>query len=174
MSEFQQPSIPPPFISLYTYSATPLDMGNSRNSDLFFEHYRYLIHNLLRITKIGRNTAVHVSQIPAMLVRDGYIGLKDFRGDVVREYQREGWIYHGEIVIQKNPQAQAVRTKSKSLLFVQLKRDSSWLRPGLADYVLLFRKPGENKVPILPDDISNEGNLNMAEEKFNSPRLFKE
>jgi len=152
----------PPFISLYTYSATPLDMGNSKNADLFFEHYRYLIRNLLRITKKGRNTAVHVSQVPAMLVRDGYIGLKDFRGDVVREYQREGWIYHGEIVIQKNPQAQAVRTKSKSLLFVQLKRDSSWLRPGLADYVLLFRKPGDNKVPILPTDISNEDWIKFA------------
>jgi DNA modification methylase len=152
----------PPFISLYTYSNTPLDMGNSKNESLFFEHYNYLIKNLFKITKEGRNTAVHVSQVPAMLVRDGYIGLKDFRGEVVRHYQSAGWIYHGEIVIQKNPQAQAVRTKSKSLLFVQLKRDSSWLRPGLADYVLLFRKPGENRIPIIPDDISNEDWIKFA------------
>jgi DNA modification methylase len=152
----------PPFISLYTYSNTPLDMGNSKSEELFFQHYDYLIKNLLRITKEGRNTAVHVSQVPAMLIRDGYIGLKDFRGEVVRHYIAGGWTYHGEIVIQKNPQAQAVRTKSKSLLFVQLKRDSSWLRPGLADYVLLFRKPGENKVPILPKDITNEDWIKFA------------
>ena len=152
----------PPFISLYTYSATPRDMGNSKSEKLFFEQYGYLIKNLLNITKPGRNTAVHVSQVPAMLVRDGYIGLKDFRGMVVRAYQEQGWIYHGEIVIQKNPQVQAVRTKSKSLLFVQLKRDSSWLRPGLADYICLFRKPGENKIPILPHDISNEDWIKFA------------
>ncbi len=152
----------PPFMSLYTYSASSRDMGNSRGADEFYAHYAFLIQELLRITKEGRNTAVHVSQIPAMLVRDGYIGLKDFRGDVVREYQKQGWIYHGEIVIQKNPQCQAVRTKCKSLLFAQLKRDSSWLRPGLADYILLFRKPGENKVPIIPKDISNEDWIKFA------------
>lgn len=152
----------PPFISLYTYSATERDMGNTKNEEEFFNHYRFLIRNLLKITKTGRNTAVHVSQVPAMLIKDGYIGLKDFRGEVVRQYEKEGWIYHGEIVISKNPQAQAVRTKSKSLLFVQLKRDSSWLRPGLADYILLFRKPGENKIPILPKDISNEDWIKWA------------
>lgn len=152
----------PPFISLYTYSASERDIGNSKNDDEFWNHYTFLIENLLRITKPGRNTAVHASQVPAMLIKDGYIGLKDFRGDIVRAYQSAGWIYHGEIVIQKNPQAQAVRTKSKSLLFIQLKRDSSWLRPGLADYVLVFRKPGENKVPVLPKDISNEDWIKWA------------
>ncbi len=152
----------PPFMSLYTYSATSRDMGNSRGAEEFFRHYAFLIQELLRITKDGRNTAVHVSQIPAMLIRDGYIGLKDFRGDVVREYQKHGWIYHGEIVIQKNPQCQAIRTKCKSLLFAQLKRDSSWLRPGLADYILLFRKPGDNKVPIIPKDITNEDWIKFA------------
>jgi DNA modification methylase len=115
-----------------------------------------MVRELLKVTRPGRNTACHVSQVPAMLVRDGYIGMKDFRGMAVKCYQDAGWIYHGEIVIQKNPQSQAVRTKSKSLMFVQLRRDSSWLRPGLADYILLFRKPGENAVPIRPDDISND------------------
>jgi DNA modification methylase len=152
----------PPFVSLYTYTASVRDMGNSKSWGEFFQQYRYLVNNLLRITKPGRNTAVHVSQVPAMLIRDGYIGLKDFRGEVCRAYQDAGWIYHGEIVIQKNPQAQAVRTKSKALLFVQMKRDSSWLRPGLADYILLFRKPGENRVPILPEDISNEDWIRWA------------
>jgi DNA modification methylase len=152
----------PPFISLYTYTATERDIGNSKTTEEFFKHFGFLIRNLLLVTKPGRNTAVHVSQVPAMLVRDGYIGLKDFRGMVVRAYETEGWIYHGEIVIQKNPQAQAVRTKSKSLLFVQLKRDSSWLRPGLADYVCVFRKPGENKVPVRPKDISNDDWIKWA------------
>ena len=152
----------PPFISLYTYTASALDIGNSKTNEEFFDHYAFLIRNLLKVTKPGRNTAVHVSQVPAMLVRDGYIGLKDFRGMVVRGYEKAGWIYHGEIVIQKNPQSQAVRTKSKSLLFVQLKRDSSWLRPGLADYVCVFRKPGENKIPIHPKDISNDDWIKWA------------
>lgn len=152
----------PPFISLYTYNSTSRDLGNSKSDDIFYEHYDYLIKNIMRITKPGRNTAIHTSQVPAMLIRDGYIGLKDFRGDIIRAYQKAGWIYHGEIVIQKNPQAQAVRTKSKSLLFVQLKRDSSWLRPGLADYIILMRKPGENQVPILPADISNEDWIKYA------------
>ena len=117
---------------------------------------------LLRVTKQGRNTAVHVSQVPASLVKDGYIGLKDFRGKIVQEYIDCGWVYHGEIVIQKNPQVQAVRTKAKGLMFAQLKRDSSWLRPGLADYVLLFKKPGENKTPIHPKDITNEDWIKWA------------
>ena len=152
----------PPFMSLYSYSDSDRDIGNSRSEDLFWEHYGFLISELLRITKPGRNTAVHLSQVPAMMVRDGYIGLKDLRGQAVEEYQKRGWVYDGEIVIQKNPQAQAVRTKSKALLFVQLKRDASWLRPGLADYILKFRKPGENTVPILPKDITNEDWIRFA------------
>jgi len=146
----------PPFISLYTYTADVRDMGNSAGEEEFFKQYGFMVRELLKVTRPGRNTACHVSQVPAMLVRDGYIGMKDFRGMAVKCYQDAGWIYHGEIVIQKNPQSQAVRTKSKSLMFVQLRRDSSWLRPGLADYILLFRKPGENAVPIRPDDISND------------------
>lgn len=152
----------PPFISLYTYTADVRDMGNSAGEEEFFKQYGFMVRELLKVTKPGRNTACHVSQVPAMLVRDGYIGMKDFRGMAVRCYEDAGWIYHGEIVIQKNPQSQAVRTKSKSLMFVQLRRDSSWLRPGLADYILIFRKPGENVVPIRPDDISNDDWITWA------------
>lgn len=152
----------PPFISLYTYTASPKDLGNSKSDKEFFDHYGYFIDGLLRVTKEGRNTAVHVSQVPALLVTDGYIGLKDFRGRVVEEYQKRGWIYHGEIVIQKNPQVQAVRVHAKGLLFAQLKRDASWLRPGLADYILLFKKPGENAVPIIPKDVSNDDWIKFA------------
>ena len=145
----------PPFISLYTYTASERDMGNAASKDEFFEHFGFLIRELLRVTKPGRLTCCHVQQVAAMLERDGYIGLKDFRGDTIRAFQANGWIYQGEVCIDKDPQAQAIRTKAKGLLFVQMRKDSSWSRPALADYILIFRKPGENLVPIQPD-ITNE------------------
>jgi DNA modification methylase len=151
----------PPFISLYTYSNTERDMGNCANVDQFFAHFGFLIRELLRTTKPGRNTCVHVAQVPAMLERDGYIGMKDFRGKTIQAYEADGWVYHGEVCIDKDPQAQAIRTKSKSLLFVQMRKDSSWLRPALADYILVFRKPGDNLVPIQPD-LSNEDWIQWA------------
>jgi DNA modification methylase len=146
----------PPFSSLYTYTPTERDIGNCRTEGEFFEHFGFVIDELLRATKPGRNCAVHVAQIPAMLARDGYIGLKDFRGQTISAFQSHGWIFHGDITIDKDPQAQAIRTHSKALLFTQLKKDSSWLRPALADYILVFRKPGENAVPIHPDLTNNE------------------
>jgi len=145
----------PPFMSLYTYTATEADIGNSKDSATFFKHFQFVINELLKMTKPGRLTAVHVSQIPAMLERDGWIGLKDFRGDTISHFVDAGWIYHGDITIDKNPQVQAIRTHAKGLLFAQVKRDGSWLRPGLADYLLIFRKPGDNQTPIKPD-ISND------------------
>lgn len=145
----------PPFISLYTYTASERDMGNCSTADEFFEHFGFVIDGLLRVTMPGRLSCVHVAQVPAMLSRDGYIGMKDFRGMTIAAFQDHGWIYHGEVCIDKDPQAQAIRTKSKSLLFVQMRKDASWLRPALADYILVFRKPGDNIVPIHPD-ISNE------------------
>jgi len=145
----------PPFISLYTYTASERDIGNCASTAEFFQHYAFVMRELLRVTKLGRVTCAHVAQVPAMLGRDGYIGMKDFRGKTIEAYEAEGWIYHGEVCIDKDPQAQAIRTKSKSLLFVQLRKDSSWMRPALADYILVFRKPGENVVPIQPD-ITNE------------------
>lgn len=145
----------PPFQSLYTYSPTERDLGNSRNAGEFYQHFNYIIDHLLRVTKHGRNVCVHVQQIGATLGHDGFIGLKDFRGEVIQAFCEGGWVYHGEVCIDKDPQVQAIRTKSKSLLFVQLHKDSSWSRPGLADYIIIFRKPGENAVPIKPD-ITNE------------------
>ena len=146
----------PPFISLYTYSPTERDVGNCRTEEEFFGHFGFIIDELLRVTMPGRNCCVHVAQVPAMLSRDGYIGLKDFRGQTIQTFEQHGWIYHGEVCIDKDPQAQAIRTKSKALLFVQLRKDSSWLRPALADYILVFRKPGENPVPIQPDITNDE------------------
>jgi DNA modification methylase len=146
----------PPFISLYTYSPTERDLGNCRTEDEFFGHFGFIIDELLRVTMPGRNCCVHVAQVPAMLSRDGYIGLKDFRGQTIQAFEQHGWVYHGEVCIDKCPQVQAIRTKSKALLFVQLKKDASWLRPALADYILVFRKPGDNPVPIQPDITNDE------------------
>ncbi|HEY5002037.1 MAG TPA: DNA methyltransferase, partial [Ktedonobacteraceae bacterium] len=145
----------PPFMSLYTYSPTERDLGNSRNPDAFYEHFKFIIHELMRITKPGRNCCVHVQQIAANFVNDGFIGLKDFRGEVIKAFLEESWVYHGDVTIDKDPQVQAIRSHAKGLLFVQLRKDASWMRPGLADYILIFRKPGENAVPIKPD-ITNE------------------
>lgn len=146
----------PPFESLYTYSATERDLGNSRSPLEFWRHFGFISHELLRLTMPGRLVACHVAQVPSLKERDGVIGLKDFRGATIRHFQRVGFTYHGEVCIDKDPQAQAIRTKSKGLLFVQMHKDSSWSRPALGDYVLLFRAPGENVVPIHPDLTNDE------------------
>lgn len=146
----------PPFMSLYTYSPTERDLGNSKTPEEFFQHFDYIIDELLRVTMPGRNCCVHVADIPAMLVRDGYIGLKDFPGETIRAFERRGWIWHGRVTIDKNPQAQAIRTHSKALLFVQVHKDSSWSRPAVADQILVFKKPGDNPTPIKPDITNDE------------------
>lgn len=143
----------PPFGPLlYTYSPTSRDVGNCRNLPEFVEHYGFVIEHMLRVTKPGRLSAVHIAQTVTQKGRDGYVGLVDLRGAVIAAHIAAGWIYHGEITVQKNPQAQAVRTKSVSLLFATLNRDSAMNRPALADYVCLFRKPGDNATPIKPTD----------------------
>lgn len=140
----------PPFADLFTYTNSDRDLGNSNGWEEFFAHYKYIISEMLRVTKPGRLTCVHTSDIPAMAQRDGYIGLRDFPGEVIRAYEKEGWIFTGRAFVQKNPQAQAIRIKSKALLFVQLRKDSSDSRPALIDQILLFKKPGDNEVPIKP------------------------
>lgn len=138
----------PPFAALYTYSATDRDLGNSRNEAEFFEHFGFVIRKLFKKLKTGRICAVHVADTPAMLVRDGYIGLKDLSGDIVKAFQKEGWIWDARIPIDKNQQAQSIRTHSKALTMTQMKKDRSWLRPALPDYILKFRKPGDNQSPV--------------------------
>jgi hypothetical protein len=152
----------PPFVSLYTYTASPRDLGNCASPEEFFEHFGFIIRSLLRVTAPGRLSCCHVAQVPSMLSRDGVIGMKDFRGQTIAAFQAHGWVYHGEVCIDKDPQAQAIRTKSKGLLFAQMRKDASWLRPALADYILVFRAPGENVVPIQPDDVSNDDWIQWA------------
>ncbi len=146
----------PPFDSLYTYSPSVRDLGNSASRAQFLEHYAYIIRENLRVTAPGRNACVHVQQLTLTKATHGYMGTTDFRGDVIRAYQREGWIYYGEATVNKDPQAQAIRTKSHALMFVTKDRDAAALRPALADYLLIFKKPGDNQVPIKGDVTNDE------------------
>lgn len=145
----------PPFASLFTYSPSPRDLGNSNGRGEFFEHYAYIIAENLRVTMLGRVCCVHVQQLTQTKASHGEIGLTDFRGQVIKAYVDAGWLFHGEVTVDKDPQAQAIRTKAQALMFVTKNRDSSMTRPALADYLLIFRKPGENRVPI-KTDVSNE------------------
>lgn len=138
----------PPFSSLYTYSNSDRDMGNSKSDDEFYEHFRYLVKELYRITMPGRLLSFHCMNIPLMKQRDGVIGLKDFRGELIRLFTDEGFIFHSEVCIWKNPVTEMQRTKALGLLHKQIKKDSAMSRQGIPDYVVTMRKPGENPEPI--------------------------
>lgn len=131
-----------PFDSLYTYSNSPRDMGNSRPGE-FFEHMRFLVGEMLRVTLAGRICAIHVMNLPTSKERDGHIGLKDFRGDVIRLMQSVGWIYHSEVCIFKDPVTAMQRTKALGLLHKTVRTNSSMARMGIPDYLVGFRRPGE-------------------------------
>lgn len=138
----------PPFNSLYVYSNSDRDLGNSRNDEEFYTHFEFIAKDLYRILMPGRIMAVHCMQIPAMKERDGYIGIKDFRGDLIRLFERCGFIYHSEVTVWKNPVTEMQRTKALGLLHKQIKKDSAKSRMGLPDYVIIMRKDGENPEPI--------------------------
>lgn len=151
----------PPFASLFVYSNSDRDIGNCKSMEEFVTHLGFVIRGMFEATKPGRHTCVHITEVASQKARDGVIGLIDLPGLLVRAYIEAGWIYHGRITIDKDPQAQAIRTKSKALLFVQMRKDSTWSRPALADYILIFRKPGDNAVPVQPD-ITNEDWIQWA------------
>ena len=134
----------PPFASLYVYSNSDRDMGNSKNDNQFYEHFRYLVKELFRVTMPGRLLSFHCMNIPLMKERDGVIGLKDFRGELIKLFQEEGFIYHSEVTIWKNPVVEMQRTKALGLLHKQIKKDSAMCRQGIPDYLVTMRKPGEN------------------------------
>ena len=138
----------PPYGSLYVYNNSPLDLGNCRNDDDFFQHFDFVISELMRVIKPGRIVAVDCMNIPAMKERDGYIGLKDFRGDLIRAFLKHGFIFHSEHCMFKDPLIEATRTKALGLMHKQLCKDSSMSRAGIPQYLLAFRKPGINKEPI--------------------------
>ena len=151
----------PPFATLFSYSDSPRDLGNARNYQEFFEQFAYTVRELLRVTKPGRNCCVHCQQLPLTKIYDGKMGMRDFRGDLIRCFQDADWTLHGEVAIDKDPQAQAIRTKAKGLLFITKERDSADLRPAYADYILIFRAPGENAVPV-KSDITNDEWISWA------------
>lgn len=138
----------PPFASLFTYSPSVRDLGNSSTRTEFIEHYSFIIREQLRVTKPGRNACIHVQQLSTTKATHGHVGLTDFRGDVIRAFQDAGWIYYGETTIWKDPQAQSIRTRAYTLAFQTKNRDSAGSRPALADYLLIFKKPGANEVRI--------------------------
>ena len=134
----------PPFASLYTYSNSDRDMGNCKGDKEFAEHFRFLIDELYRVTMPGRLLSFHCMQLPLSKERDGVIGLKDFRGELIRMFQESGFIYHSEVTIWKNPVTAMQRTKALGLLHKQLKKDSCMSRQGIADFLVTMRKPGDN------------------------------
>lgn len=137
----------PPFSSLFTYSASLRDLGNS-SEEQFFRHFSFSVPDMFRVTMPGRLLTVHCSDLPAQKEKDGYIGNKDFPGVLVRMFEREGFIYQSKHIIWKDPLVEATRTKALGLLHKQLCKDSSMCRAGGPDYLITFRKPGENPQPV--------------------------
>lgn len=134
----------PPFGGLYQYSSSENDLSNALNYDEFFKHYDFVVKELHRITKPGRMTAVHAMDVP----RKGDHGLRDFPGDIIRQHERMGFDYWARYAIWKEPLRTAIRTRSKGLMHRQIVKDSSLVNNAGADYLLVFRKPGENKEPL--------------------------
>lgn len=137
----------PPFGSLFVYSESAADMGNSTDAQ-FAEHYAYMVAEKFRTTRPGRLTAVHCSDLPLTKWKDGAVGIKDFSGQIIDIHQRAGWIMHSRRTIWKCPVVEMTRTKHVGLLYKQLQKDSAKSRGGMPDYLLTFVKPGENADPI--------------------------
>ena len=138
----------PPFASLYTYSNSNRDMGNSKTDEEFSEHFKYLIDELYRVLMPGRIVSFHCMNLPTSKERDGFIGIKDFRGELIRMFQDAGFIYHSEVTIWKDPVTAMQRTKAIGLLNKQKNKDSTISRQGIPDYLVTMRKPGENPQPV--------------------------
>ncbi len=141
----------PPFASLYTYSNSERDMGNCTDYDEFVTHFRFLVHELFRVLKPGRLVSFHCMNLPTSKTHHGYIGVQDFRGDLIRLFRECGFIYHSEVCIWKDPVTAMQRTKALGLLYKQLRKDSCMSRQGIPDYLVTMRKPGENPEPVSHD-----------------------
>ena len=138
----------PPFASLYTYTNDERDMGNCSTHAEFFEHLGFFIDQLSRVVKPGRLLSFHCMNLPKSKERDGVIGLTDFRGQLIREFESRGLIFHSEVTIWKDPVTAMHRTKAIGLLWKQLRKDSCMSRQGIADYLVTMRKPGFNDEPV--------------------------
>lgn len=138
----------PPFPSMYVYTNSPQDVGNVKGIEELIDHFRFVSAPLLKVTMPGRSTCIHITQAVSFKGVDGYIGIKDFRGKLISMMEEVGWIYYGEVCIDKNPQVKAIRTHDSGLLFKSLSTDSAQMHMALADYVIQFKKPGVNPKPI--------------------------
>lgn len=138
----------PPFESLYTYSDSDRDLGNCRSTEEFYEHLQFIADQLFRILRDGRLISIHCMDLPASKNNDGFIGLKDFPGNIIRVFEKAGFIYHSRVTIWKDPVVAMQRTKALGLLHKQIKKDSAMCRQGISNYLVTFRKPGDNTKPI--------------------------
>lgn len=138
----------PPFESLYSYSDSPRDLGNCKSKEEFYTQFEFIVRELYRILRTGRCVSVHCMDLPTLKSRDGFIGMTDFPGEIIRLFQKCGFIYHSRITIWKDPVVAMQRTKALGLLHKQIKKDSAMCRQGIADYIITFRKDGENTKPI--------------------------
>lgn len=159
----------PPFASLYTYSNSERDMGNTKNDNDFMTQYGFMVKEMYRVIRPGRLVSFHCMNLPTSKERDGYIGIRDFRGDLIRLYREMGFIYHSEVVIWKDPVIAMQRTKALGLLHKQVVKDSAMSRQGIPDYLVTMRKPGENTKPVSgefdhyegDDDFTSTGRLSI-------------
>jgi len=164
----------PPFETLYTYSNSDRDMGNSSDSEEFWTHYRFLIAEQYRAMMSGRLVAIHCMNLPTSKARDGFIGIRDFRGEIIRAYQDAGFIYHSEVCIWKDPVTAMQRTKALGLLHKQLLKDSAMSRQGIPDYLVVMRKPDDNPEPCkgpLRHFVGEDAPANFRPVKYDDHRL---
>lgn len=138
----------PPFASLYTYSNSERDLGNCRTHAEFYEQFKFIASELYRVLMPGRNMSFHCMNLPTSKERDGVIGIRDFRGELIRIFEEVGFIFHSEVCIWKDPVTAMQRTKALGLLHKQIKKDSCMSRQGIPDYLVTMRKPGENVEPV--------------------------
>ena len=138
----------PPFEDLYTYSDSPRDLGNCRSTEEFYQQFTFIVKELYRIIKPGRLISIHCMDLPSTKSTDGFIGLKDFPGTLIKLFSECGFIYHSRVTIWKDPVVAMQRTKALGLLHKQIKKDSAMCRQGIADYIITMRKPGDNPDPI--------------------------
>jgi len=143
----------PPFAELYTYSSHIEDMGNSKDYKEFMLQFGFLVKELHRVIKQGRNVAVHCMDLPIQKGKEGFIGLRDFSGMILRLFEEAGFIYHSRVTIWKDPVVEMQRTKALGLLHKQIKKDSTMSRVGIPDYVLIFRKDGDRTDPVTNTDL---------------------
>jgi len=156
----------PPFASLYTYSNSDYDMGNCKSDDDFYKQFKYLVDEMFRITKPGRLLSFHCMNLPTSKQNHGYIGIRDFRGLLIKLFQDAGWIFHSEVCIWKDPVVAMQRTKALGLLWKQVRKDAAMSRQGIPDYLVTMRKPGANPNPVT----HSEENLPvMLWQKYASP-----